>query len=40
MHLDCGLCDVRDWRLDDRGSLVRAADNRNVWCKLTHRSAS
>ncbi|HKA16568.1 MAG TPA: GNAT family protein [Myxococcota bacterium] len=37
MHLDCGACIVRDWRPSDRQSLVRAANNRNVWRNLTHR---
>lgn len=37
MHLDCGVCVVRDWRLSDKASLVRFANNRNVWRNLTHR---
>lgn len=37
MRLDCGLCTVRDWRASDKASLVRAANNRNVWRNLTHR---
>jgi RimJ/RimL family protein N-acetyltransferase len=37
MHLDCGLCVVRDWSLDDRDSLVRSANNRNVWRNMAHR---
>jgi RimJ/RimL family protein N-acetyltransferase len=40
MRLDCDLCVVRDWRADDRESLVRFADNRNVWINLTHRFPS
>lgn len=36
MHLDCGLCVVRDWRFSDKTSLVRVANNRNVWRNLTH----
>jgi N-carbamoylputrescine amidase len=27
-------CRIREWRRDDRGSLVRHADNRNVWRNL------
>jgi len=34
MRLDCGVCIVRDWRADDKASLVRAANNRNVWRNL------
>lgn len=37
MRLDCGLCVVRDWRLDDKSSLVQVANNRNIWRNLTHR---
>lgn len=37
MRLDCGLCIVRDWRVSDKASLVRVANNRNVWRNLTHR---
>ena len=35
MRLDCGRCVVREWRPSDKASLVRAADNRNVWRNLT-----
>ena len=37
MRLDCGLCVVRDWSPSDKGSLLRVANNRNVWRNLTHR---
>jgi ribosomal-protein-alanine N-acetyltransferase len=37
MRLDCGICLVRDWSLADKGSLVRVANNRNIWRNLTHR---
>jgi [ribosomal protein S5]-alanine N-acetyltransferase len=37
MHLDCGLCIVRDWTTADRDALLRFANNRNVWRNLTHR---
>jgi len=34
MRLDCGPCVVRDWRPGDKASLVRSANNRNVWRNL------
>ena len=34
MRLDCGVCIVRDYRLDDRSALARQANNRNVWANL------
>jgi len=37
MNLDCGKCRVRDWRLADKPSLLRVADNRNVARNLAHR---
>jgi len=37
VRLDCGLCIVRDWSIRDKTSLVRAANNRNVWRNLTDR---
>jgi RimJ/RimL family protein N-acetyltransferase len=37
MHLDCGSCTVREWTPTDRSSLLRVADNRNIWRNLTHR---
>src|SRR5262245_39347234 len=37
MHLDCGLCVVRDWSRADKGPLVRAADDRRVWRNLEDR---
>lgn len=37
MRVDCGICVVRDWRRDDKESLLRHADNRNVWRNLSHR---
>ena len=36
-RLDAGLCIVRDWQPADKPSLVRSANNRNVWRNLTHR---
>jgi RimJ/RimL family protein N-acetyltransferase len=37
MHLDCGVCVVRDWRPGDKASLVRYANNRKIWRNLTHK---
>ena len=37
MRLDCGPCVVRDWSTADKPSLLRNANNRNVWRNLTHR---
>ena len=37
LELDCGPCVVREWQPSDKGSLVRMADNRNVWRNLAHR---
>jgi RimJ/RimL family protein N-acetyltransferase len=37
MNLDCGNCVVRDWRLADRPTLLKLADNRRVWINLSHR---
>jgi RimJ/RimL family protein N-acetyltransferase len=37
LRLDCGACVVRDWRPEDKPSLVRFANNRNVWRNLAHR---
>ena len=36
MILDCGVCVVRDWRVGDKASLLRVANNRRVWQNLTH----
>lgn len=35
MNLDCGVCLVRDFRPGDTASIVRYANNRNVWRNLT-----
>ena len=35
--IDCGVCVLRPWRLDDLESLVRHANNRNVWVTLRDR---
>ena len=37
MKLECGRCVVRDWERADRPSLVRFANNRNVWLNLRDR---
>ena len=37
MNLDCGRCEVRDWRVSDKASLVPLANNRKVWRNLAHR---
>ena len=37
MRLDCGSSFVRDWRDDDRDSLVRFANNRRIWRNLKDR---
>ena len=37
MHLDCDLCIVRDWKPSDKTSLLRVANNRNIWRNLAHR---
>jgi RimJ/RimL family protein N-acetyltransferase len=37
MRLDCGSCVVRDWTDGDRASLIRFANNRNVWRNLRDR---
>ncbi len=34
MHLDCGCCVVRSWKSSDLESLVRQANNFNVWINL------
>lgn len=36
VRLHCGPCVVRDWETSDRDSLIRFANNRNVWRNLAH----
>jgi RimJ/RimL family protein N-acetyltransferase len=36
MHLDCGVCIVRDWSPGDKDSLVQVANDRSIWRNLTH----
>lgn len=37
IRLDCGPCVVRPWRIADKPSLLRHANNKNVWRNLAHR---
>ena len=37
MRLELANCVVREWNRDDKASLVRMANNRNVWRNLTDR---
>lgn len=37
MQIDCGPCILRPWRAGDEVSLVRHADNREVWLNLRDR---
>ena len=34
MRLECGKCVVRDWARSDKGSVLKHANNRNVWRNL------
>jgi RimJ/RimL family protein N-acetyltransferase len=35
--LDCGGCTLRPWRISDRDSLLRHANNRHIWRNLRDR---
>ena len=37
MNIDCGKCVVRDWRRDDKPSLLRFANNRKIWRNVMDR---
>jgi RimJ/RimL family protein N-acetyltransferase len=37
VRLECGVCAVRDWEWTDKASLVRHANNKNVWRNLLDR---
>ena len=37
MELDCGICRVRSWSLNDVDSTVRHANNRKIWLNLRDR---
>jgi RimJ/RimL family protein N-acetyltransferase len=37
MHLDCDCCTVRSWQASDLDSLVRHANNFNIWIKMADR---
>ncbi len=34
MILDCGICRIRSWRLEDEPALCRYANNRLIWLNL------
>lgn len=37
MEIDCGVCQVRSWRLEDAESIVRHANNLKIWLGLRDR---
>lgn len=37
VRLDCGVCAVREWEWADKASLVRHANNKNIWRNLLDR---
>lgn len=37
MELDLGVCSIRSWRREDRKSIVRHANDRDVWINLRDR---
>ena len=37
MELDCAICRVRSWSLNDVDSIVRHANNRKIWLNLRDR---
>ena len=37
MEIDCGICKVRSWRLEDAESIVRHANNRKIWLNVRDR---
>lgn len=37
MEIDCGICKVRSWRLEDAEAIVRHANNRKIWLNLRDR---
>jgi ribosomal-protein-alanine N-acetyltransferase len=37
MHLTLKTCEIRSWRSDDLESLVRHANNRNIWINVRDR---
>ena len=37
MEIDCGSCRLRPWRAGDEPSLVRHANNREIWLNLRDR---
>jgi RimJ/RimL family protein N-acetyltransferase len=34
VRLDCGYCVLRPWNEGDKSSLVRHANNYEVWCHI------
>ena len=37
VEIDCGICKVRSWRLEDAEAIVRHANNRKIWLNLRDR---
>ena len=37
MEIDCGICKVRSWSLEDAETIVRHANNRKIWLNLRDR---
>ena len=37
MEIDCGICKVRSWRLEDAEAMIRHANNRKIWLNLRDR---
>ncbi|GAB4025153.1 GNAT family N-acetyltransferase [Spirosoma koreense] len=37
MEIDCGLCQLRTWRLTDAEGLTKHTDNRAIWMNLRDR---
>jgi RimJ/RimL family protein N-acetyltransferase len=37
VHLDCGPCIIRSWRLGDAEAIVQHANNRKIWLQLRDR---
>jgi RimJ/RimL family protein N-acetyltransferase len=34
MEIDCGICKVRSWKIEDLNSLTYHANNRKIWLQL------
>jgi ribosomal-protein-alanine N-acetyltransferase len=37
VQIDCGICKVRSWKLEDAEAIVRHANNRKIWLNLRDR---